>query len=491
MSTRATLQIVAAVLVMMVVYPRQSEAQTSSPFEPPESDLGVFVVNSGGGLDTGCTFRSGGPLIINVPIPAVVNPLRIDGNGNLTNVQQLIKDKVIGAFAVIRFPVFDIDNEAVVTGAAPEIDAVSFNGTFQKNLVGKDGIWTDDSIVVPVSLLKFNQPGQTNVVNKIRIDIDVGNAAAGEEFWCMSVDWASIQVDLAAPYVLAHGINADRTTWEGSSAPGVLATLDAVGVRYDRFSAGKNSRSSTNAGVLNTRIVAFLASVNSKKVHIIAHSKGGLDAQFLQSLKPSFKILSLSTLSTPHMGSVSGDATVIKLEKANTEIKRGTDPNGYVAAFLNSPNAGPQFPGVRDLTTYEASNAISLGLRGNISKTFTIGADADLNSDNELNINEDDELFPGLLHWYADESWLLMRDFSSISIVSITTVPGTFWGTNKTLIYNSVVATTPQANDIVVTVNSANPSYGTSLLMADPANHSTVKNGANIQRILTATIPLK
>src|SRR5262245_23433537 len=33
----------------------------SSPFAPPETNDTTFVTDCGGGLDTGCTFRSGGP----------------------------------------------------------------------------------------------------------------------------------------------------------------------------------------------------------------------------------------------------------------------------------------------------------------------------------------------------------------------------------------------------------------------------------------------
>lgn len=463
-------------------------SQTSSPFEPPEKELGVFVINQGPGLDTPCTYRSGGPLLVDIPIPAVVNPLRIDSNGYLINVSELIANNVIGPNAIIRFPVFDIDSSANLPDGEPEVDRLTFNGEFQKNLVGVDSTWTDDSIIVPIEKLRFNMPNQQNITNELRIDIDTANPV--EELWCMSLDWVSIEFQLAAPYILAHGINADRTSWDESSAPGVLTTLNDFGVRYERFSAQENGRSITNAGILKDEIEGFLSELNAKKVHIIAHSKGGLDSQYLQHLEKDFTILTLSTLSTPHLGSTAGDATRIKLERADDLIETGDDPNGHVAEFLDSPNVGPQLPGVLDLTTYEANNAFSTGMRGNINRTFTIGADADLNNDNELNINEDDGLFPGIAHWWADESWLILRDFSSITVTSITEVPGIFWGTNTVLVYNSVLATTPQANDIVVSTNSANPSYGTSLLFSDDANHGTVKNANNIQRILNSTISI-
>lgn len=40
----------------------------SSPFEPPEENDHTFVVDAAAGLDTGCTFRGGGPLEFDVEI---------------------------------------------------------------------------------------------------------------------------------------------------------------------------------------------------------------------------------------------------------------------------------------------------------------------------------------------------------------------------------------------------------------------------------------
>ena len=46
---------------------------SGSGITPPEPALGVYVVDQAPDLDTGCTFRNGGPLQIELPIPQVVN----------------------------------------------------------------------------------------------------------------------------------------------------------------------------------------------------------------------------------------------------------------------------------------------------------------------------------------------------------------------------------------------------------------------------------
>ena len=477
-------------LSLLLVLAGTAQAQTTSPFQPPEEELGTYVVNSGSGLDTGCTYRGGGPLIINLKIPKVVNDTQLDGDGKLKNAQKLIDNGVISAQAVIRFPVYDIDDKAVTDGTyAPEIDRVSFNGVFQKNLEGFNNTWTDDSLVIPIEDLKFGQD------NELRIDIDTGNAGS-YEYWCMSVDWASAEFEVAYPYVLQHGINAASDTWDENKAPGVITALEERGVLFDRFSLsqgqGGNGLVSGNALELAYDINKFLEPLKAKKVHIIAHSKGGLDTQALQAWGPTFEILSLSTLSTPHLGSVSADISIVQKQTADIKINSGSDPNGYAAAYINMMTfgQGPQLPGLADLTTYAATAALSMGLRGNISNTYTFGANADLNGDNDLTINESAGLFPWIIHFDAERAWRVMRDFSSAPILSIVTKPGVLWGTNTVLTYATVRAPSPQPNDIVVTLGSANPGYGSPQgnLMA---NHSTIKRRDVIEQILDTTIPLQ
>src|ERR1017187_3927098 len=84
-------------------------AQTSSPFPPPQARLGVYAVNSGPGLDTGCTYRSGGPLIVQVKVPAPFNSNQLNADGTLKDPSKLTSKGILGGNASIRFPVYDID----------------------------------------------------------------------------------------------------------------------------------------------------------------------------------------------------------------------------------------------------------------------------------------------------------------------------------------------------------------------------------------------
>jgi triacylglycerol lipase len=63
-----------------------------------------------------------------------------------------------------------------------------------------------------------------------------------------------------------------------------------------------------NAQILRKRIDEILAKTGAKKVNIIAHSKGGIDARYaISSLKVADKVASLTTIASPHNGSLALD----------------------------------------------------------------------------------------------------------------------------------------------------------------------------------------
>ncbi|MEZ4730510.1 MAG: hypothetical protein R3E79_25575 [Caldilineaceae bacterium] len=69
----------------------------TSPFTPPRHTDTTFVMDGGPGLDTECTFRSGGPLIINLPVgPLSRRPAK------------LLQNKLITANATLSLPVLTL-----------------------------------------------------------------------------------------------------------------------------------------------------------------------------------------------------------------------------------------------------------------------------------------------------------------------------------------------------------------------------------------------
>lgn len=114
--------------------------------------------------------------------------------------------------------------------------------------------------------------------------------------------------DTRCPILLIHGTGvrdwrhveywgriADRLRQEGASV----------------YHGGQDSWATVeaNATALKARVLAVLAETGSEQVHLIAHSKGGLDARcMISSLNMAPYVASLTTVSTPHHGSKTMDA---------------------------------------------------------------------------------------------------------------------------------------------------------------------------------------
>jgi pimeloyl-ACP methyl ester carboxylesterase len=482
----------------------QTYAQGVGRIAPPQEKLGTYVTDTGPGLDTGCTYRGGGPLVIQVPVPPVVNPGEIGPDGYLKNPAKLIANKVIGANAYILFPAYDVDDKTTPEpGAAPEKDVVTFNGKSYTPgvLSGFNNQWRMQEFVVPIGQLKFTGGSGGGASNELRIDIDTANANYGE-VWCTAVDWVEVKLDVAAPYVLAHGINTDASTWDEAKAPGVISTLNDLGVAWNRFTVAANGSVDQNAQSLGSQIGTWLQTMKADRVHIIAHSKGGLDAQAMVANTQDFKILSLSTLSTPHYGSVISDFTILEIAKIQNNISviqnDSPDPGGYVNTLLNQTygtyyaNQGPQLPGLKDLTTDAATQAINKGKRGDISPTFSIGASADLNGNHQLDSSEANGIasilgFPvtgSTAIKLFNTSYQILRNYSKASLVSIREI-----NRHRTLEFSTTPTITPQENDIFVTETSANPGWAVPIgnIMA---NHTTIKSGDNIRKLINKTLLL-
>ena len=490
-------------LFLMVAFATITVHAQTTRIPPPKETLGTYVIDTGPGLDSGCTYRSGGPLLIDVPVPPVVNSSEIGADGFLKDPAKLIASKVIGATAYIRFPAYDVDDKAtgLTAGQSPEVDKISFNGKKYGTgvLAGFNNKWAYQQFEVPISELKFIGGVNGIIKNQLRIDIDTANVGVGE-LWCTAVDWVAVQIDVAAPYVLAHGIASSAATWDESDAPGVITYLNRLGIRWTRFSVEPSGSAIGNGDALATNVASWLAEMKADRVHLIGHSKGGLDAQAMAAQTQKFKILSLSTLSTPHMGSVVSDLTILELRKKDENLdaiqNNSPDPNGYVNVLLNQTWAAvaigqaPKKPGLSDLRTSAFAEAFSRGFRGNISPTYSIGASADANNDGSLNASEANGMPGGGLTTLFNSSWNVMRLYSSAALVRIVTTPGRVYGTNRTLEFSTTPAATPQDNDIVVSQASANPSYAQSLGNV-VANHSSIKSAVNVRTLVEKTITLR
>jgi len=143
------------------------------------------------------------------------------------------------------------------------------------------------------------------------------------------------------PIILAHGIaRFDELArrmfprWDNAGDRfhyfrGVRSALLAAGYRVHHANVPWAQRVETRAAALAEVVDAVAA--ESGKVHVIAHSMGGLDARhmlFEASLKDAARVgrvASLSTIGTPHAGCVLADAGIESLGETIAGIRQLAD----------------------------------------------------------------------------------------------------------------------------------------------------------------------
>ena len=92
---------------------------------------------------------------------------------------------------------------------------------------------------------------------------------------------------------------------------GIRSHLEDEGFVVRQTNVGFATRLESRAADLRSQIEAVLQETGGAKVHIIAHSMGGLDSRFIISkLGMADSIASLTTIGTPHFGSSFADAGV-------------------------------------------------------------------------------------------------------------------------------------------------------------------------------------
>ncbi|MGI6172315.1 MAG: esterase/lipase family protein [Christensenellales bacterium] len=105
------------------------------------------------------------------------------------------------------------------------------------------------------------------------------------------------------PLVLVHGV-AVRDTFFMKSFGYVDRMLRIQGYTVYKSKVDGFGTVENNAAILKAEIEDILAETHAKKVNIIAHSKGGLDARhMLEHMDMAKSVATLTTLCTPHMGS--------------------------------------------------------------------------------------------------------------------------------------------------------------------------------------------
>ena len=490
-------------LVALVLAATGAEAQRvgSSPFTPPPVNDITFVVDAAPGLDTPCTFRSGGPLRFSVKTTRYVGETNADGT--LRDAAALVTAGIIAPTAKLTMPGFDVDSAAVVSPPIqPERDRVLFNGQPLGFLQGVNNAWVLNSFEIPIARLRFPSRGAagtapTPVNNDVVIEIDTANT---DEVWCTAVDWAALSIKALSPVILVHGNNSNGGFYDRQ---GFAATLRAQRIPFDNSIDMPTDFIATHGAQLNTLIPNIVKSFGVDSVHLVAHSKGGLDSRdYLARYQPArdvdFKVLSLTTLSTPHNGSVLADVLIAyETAAAASSFVSFSGFPGMTAALARTLTADN---GTRNLTTgfVAAFNGGNIGSLPAATVFNTVASDADTNGNAAIDSTPDEyrdlrtesvaltrvhSVSTATSRGIVDAMYQILRNTASVSISYSTSGVGPFTVTTSTVA--SVPLAAPLGNDTLVTIPSGQGTGSIAGRVSNSAiftgaagrNHSNVANG--------------
>jgi len=146
------------------------------------------------------------------------------------------------------------------------------------------------------------------------IFITVGSLLSCLFYSCATVPKRVVELEhfgdlsLKYPIVLAHGFSAEDRKFAFNPWGRIPDTLREHGVEVYYGMTDAFGLIETNAELLKATIDKILEETGKERVNIIAHSKGGLDARYMiWKYDYGDKVASLTTVSTPHHGSVVAD----------------------------------------------------------------------------------------------------------------------------------------------------------------------------------------
>jgi hypothetical protein len=257
-------------------------------------------------------------------------------------------------------------------GAHPVLVNDTSAGTATRQASG----WHLESFTIPITKVRFpavaSAGAPTPEAVHVRVDADGHEAAS-----CVVVGWARLSIRAMSPVILVHGNNSDGSFFT-LQVPSFVSALDAIGLASDSSISFRPAAASIvrNARSLQDRIPLIARKHGVDTVHLVAHSKGGLEARAWLSANaaanavnsPShhgFRVISLTTLSTPHLGSALAD-----LSMAIDAASVGLFGVQFASGFFRTSDAG-----TADLTTFSLAG-FNPPLPSGVDYLM-IGADAD------------------------------------------------------------------------------------------------------------------
>lgn len=383
--------------------------------QPTDSN---FVADEQYYLDK-CVTRPQGPMEVTIEVNRVVG--EVQSGGRLLNPDVLVANGVVSQFATLRLM---SRHSKVGSGSVPQANRITFNGVEIAPVAGEDGKPKLNEYRIPIGLIRFGNnnglidqnpttaplmeptPGE----NYIEIFPDLASPS-NQRNWCTTVDWASLRFDAIYPVLLVNGNNSCGDFFsgdylcQGSPDPDIPPTqyftrpFEQFEIPFDNSINLPTQIVAQNAEMLRNLIPAKASTFGAKHVHIVAHSKGGLDVrEFLTRIKSGatfgdLGVLSLTTLSTPHLGSVGADyqedakrASVLGIQVSDNKYR------ARIAKLLGTDAGKPDLR-VDNATRFHFENVLKLPTaftvdgESNLIRYFALSADANLDNSEDPPVN--------------------------------------------------------------------------------------------------------
>ncbi|MBI4904897.1 MAG: hypothetical protein HY820_14770 [Acidobacteria bacterium] len=337
-----------------------------NPYQPGVPTDTRFVATEGDGLKTVC---GSPPRPVTIPMWVSRAAALVDDNGRLFDAGTAYLTGVLTRWARLRLAVLNggdrnsqVRHQVILNG-----ETVDYRDAATVRTVPGGGysLLVVDFPIRAVRFARRAQPGDTPVpaTNEIRV------LTGPDGSQCTEVDWVELSFGALAPVIMVHG-NGEGDDGQGGlfwhgrllaeiGQPRVAmrsGVVDAfTDVLYDTSISMPTGSISGHAFQLARDIPRIAASFGVRHVHLLAHSKGGLDSRaFLVSGVPdNFGVLSLITLSTPHMGSAGPD---YQIDSQEASLLFSDDP---IRAFVgkNYPvNRGTRFLRVAEADRFNQAN---------------------------------------------------------------------------------------------------------------------------------------
>jgi hypothetical protein len=431
---------------------------------------------------SGCKTH-GSKLNVTAPVSRVIGGL---------NPSAAVASGTLAPLATLEIMALESSSTALHTISVNETPAATMLAT-------TPGSWTLRTVTFPAALLKF--PAQAVIgltpkpePNTIDIDLDTTNVGG-----CINIAWVRLSFKAMSPVILIHGNNSDGGFFVRQGFAGALTTASIANdssINLTRFTGGA-ATIARNTFWLQCWVPAIVRSFGVNSIHIVAHSKGGLDARLWLSQyasynsterqpvrdcvlivgndlprNPAFNVISLTTLSTPHLGSALADLAI------------ATEASGialFGCTVKEMRDLGLSDGGTPNLTTF-----FTAGFNPPLPPTIDyrmLGGDTDLNGDGGINSGPVDEYVaarsenPTLTSIFtsppitigrttitgpqkADTLATLFHQFlsavSSVSVLSTTILIPPFPLLVTITHPVPTFAAAPAPNDLLVTLGSAN-----------------------------------